>query len=151
MNTKADAQLSGDELANACAASMWANDNASKHVGMQIDEVREGYARMTMTITDTMTNGQKIAHGGYIFMLADSAFAFACNSRNQFTVAQHCAITFVAPGFLGDVLTAEAAERVSAGRSGLYDITVTNQNSEVIAEFRGASRTVKGTHVDLAR
>ncbi|MFD0916307.1 hydroxyphenylacetyl-CoA thioesterase PaaI [Pseudahrensia aquimaris] len=136
-----------DKLARACAESMWANDSASKGLGMAIEEVRLGYARLSMPIRADMTNGQKIAHGGFIFTLADSAFAFACNGRNQFTVAQHCAVTFLAPGFEGDVMTATAQERHFAGRSGIYDVTVTNQKSETIAEFRGHSRTVKGQHL----
>lgn len=139
--------MTDDELAKACADSMWANDNASRGLGMQIDEVRLGYARLSMPIRSDMTNGQNIAHGGFIFLLADSAFAFACNGRNQFTVAQHCAVTFLAPGFQGDVMTAIAEERHFAGRSGIYDVTVTNQNNETIAEFRGHSRTVKGQHI----
>ena len=136
-----------DELAKAAAAAMWNNDNASRGLGMVIEEVRPGYARLNMKIRDDMTNGQDIAHGGFIFTLADSAFAFACNSHNQFAVAQHCAVTFLAPGQKGETLTAEAVERHNAGRSGLYDVTVTNQSGEKIAEFRGNSRTVKGQHV----
>lgn len=135
-----------DQLALECANSMWSTDKASQGLGMEMEEIRLGYARLTMTIRDDMTNGQKIAHGGFIFTLADSSFAFACNGRNQFTVAQHCAISFLAPGFEGDVMTAEAQERQFAGRSGIYDITVTNQKGEKIAEFRGHSRTVKGQH-----
>ncbi|PCH47932.1 MAG: phenylacetic acid degradation protein PaaD [Hyphomicrobiales bacterium] len=135
-----------DALARDCANSMWSTDNASQELGMVMEDVRKGYARLSMPIRKNMTNGQKIAHGGFIFTLADSAFAFACNGRNQFTVAQHCAISFLAPGFEGDVMTAEAQERQFAGRSGIYDITVTNQNGEKIAEFRGHSRTVKGQH-----
>ncbi len=115
---------------------------------MEMEEVRLGYARLSMTVREDMTNGQNIAHGGFIFTLADSAFAFSCNGRNQFTVAQHCAVTFLAPGFAGDRLTAISQERHFAGRSGIYDVTVTNQDGTVIAEFRGHSRTVKGQHVD---
>ena len=138
---------SADELALACSDIMWANDNASRGLGMVKEEVRLGYARLSMLVRDDMTNGQKIAHGGFIFTLADSAFAFACNGRNQFTVAQHCAITFVAAGYAGDRLTAIAEERHFAGRSGIYDITVTNQNGDTIAEFRGNSHTVRGQHI----
>jgi len=136
-----------DKLAADCADVMWANDNASKGLGMVREEVRLGYARLSMPVRKDMTNGQKIAHGGFIFTLADSTFAFACNGRNQFTVAQHCTITFLAPGFEGDTLTAIAQERHFAGRSGIYDITVKNQDSKTIAEFRGHSRTVKGQHI----
>ena len=100
-----------------------------------------------MTIRSDMLNGQKICHGGFIFTLADSAFAFACNGYNQFAVAQSCKIDFTAPAFEGDVLTAVAKERYREGRSGIYDATVTNQNGKVIAEMRGNSRTVKGQHL----
>ena len=141
------APLSGDDLAKACAAAMWSTDQASQGLGFEIEEVRQGYARLSMTVRCDMLNGQKIAHGGFMFTLADSAFAFACNTYNQFAVAQHCAVTFLAPGFEGDILTAEAVERHRAGRSGIYDVTVTNQKGEVIAEFRGNSRTVKGQHI----
>ncbi len=98
-----------------------------------------------MTITDAMVNGNNIAHGGFIFTLADSAFAFACNTYNQRAVAQHCAVTFLAPGKLGDRLIAKGVERQRAGRSGIYDITVTREDGIVIAEFRGHSRTIEGT------
>jgi len=98
-----------------------------------------------MTVDQRMTNGHKTCHGGYIFTLADSAFAFACNTYNQRTVAQHCSVTFLAPAFEGDRLTANAREIQRRGRSGIYDIRVTNQRGETIAEFRGHSRSVKGT------
>ncbi|NKB54070.1 MAG: hydroxyphenylacetyl-CoA thioesterase PaaI [Rhizobiaceae bacterium] len=136
-----------DQLAKACADTMWANDQASQGLGTKIDEIRQGYAVLSMPIREDMLNGQKITHGGFVFTLADSAFAFACNTYNQFAVAQHCSVTFIAPTFLGDRLKATATERNRSGRSGIYDVTVTNQNGEVIAEFRGNSRTVKGQHV----
>ena len=94
-----------------------------------------------------MTNGHGICHGGFIFTLADSAFAFACNTYNQRTVAQHCAVTFVQPGRRGDRLTAHAVERSRTGRSGIYDVTVRDSHGEVVAEFRGHSRTISGTLV----
>lgn len=140
-------QMSPDEQAAACAKVMWDSDNASRTMGMEIQEVRAGFAELTMEICDHMTNGQKIAHGGIIFTLADSAFAFACNGYNQFTVAQHCSVAFLAPGKVGDILTAKASEQHRAGRSGIYDVKVTNQSGEPIAEFRGHSRTVKGQHI----
>ncbi len=140
-------QMSPDELARACADVMWANDDASRGLGMEIVEIAAGRARLAMTVDGRMTNGQDICHGGFIFALADSAFAFACNGANQFAVAQHCAVTFVAPAYAGDRLTAEAVERISHGRSGIYDVTVTDQKGQVIAEFRGHSRTVKGQHL----
>lgn len=141
---------SPQHLAEACAQSMWSNDNASRNLGMKIEEISPGHAVLSMEVRDDMTNGQDLTHGGYIFTLADSAFAFACNSYNRFTVAQHCSITFVAPSFLGDRLTARAKERNRGDRSGIYDVTVTNQDGKVVAEFRGNSRTVKGQHVDTA-
>lgn len=136
-----------DELARECADSMWSSDNASRALGMKIVDVTSGCAILTMVIKDTMTNGQKNCHGGYIFTLADSAFAFACNSYNQFSVAQNCTIQFWAPARLNDELTATAKERQRAGRTGIYDVSVCNQRNECIAEFRGISRTVKGTHL----
>ena len=114
---------------------------------MAIDEVSPGYAKLSMTIRENMLNGQKIGHGGFIFTLADSAFAFACNTYNQFAVAQHCNVSFLAPVFLNDRLTATAVERNRSQRSGIYDVTVVNQNDETVAEFRGFSRTVKGQHL----
>jgi acyl-CoA thioesterase len=136
-----------EQLAKACADSMWAQDRASQRLGMQIDKVEPGYAQLSMTIRDDMLNGQNIAHGGGIFTLADSAFAFACNTYNQFTVAQQCSVSFLAPVFVDDHLTATAVERNRSKRSGIYDVTVVNQKGEVVAEFRGHSRTVKGQHV----
>jgi acyl-CoA thioesterase len=105
-----------------------------------------------MTVTDRMVNGHKICHGGFIFTLADSTFAFACNTYNQRTVAQHCAVTFINSGKLGDRLTARGVEVSRRGRSGIYDITVTRADGAVIAEFRGHSRTIEGELVpDLAK
>ncbi|MGI9366065.1 MAG: hydroxyphenylacetyl-CoA thioesterase PaaI [Rhizobiaceae bacterium] len=137
-----------NKLANACARSMMSNDQTSQGLGMAIEEIRPGFACLSMTVRADMTNGQRIAHGGLMFTLADSSFAFACNTYNQFAVAQHCTISFVAPAFEGDRLTATASERYRAGRSGIYDVTIVNQKGDIIAEFRGNSRTVKGQHVD---
>jgi len=123
---------------------MWAEDSASKGLGMQLISVEPGRAIIGMTITDKMVNGHNIAHGGYIFTLADSTFAFACNTYDQRCVAQQCAVTFVNPGRLGDRLTARGIEKHRAGRSGIYDITVTREDGTVIAEFRGHSRTIEG-------
>ena len=142
MNVKA--ALSPDDLARACADAMWKEDDASKGLGMKIVEIKPGRATMTMVVQPHMVNGQRIAHGGFIFLLADSTFAFACNSRNERTVAAQCDITFIRPGKLGDVLTATAREISRNGRSGIYDVRVTVGDS-VIAEFRGHSRTVAGT------
>ena len=131
-------------LARACADAMWKEDAATQSLGMQLISVAPGQAVITMTVTDRMVNGHKICHGGYIFTLADSAFAFACNTYNQRTVAQHCAVTFLSSAKLGDKLVARAVERQRAGRSGIYDVTVTREEGNVIAEFRGHSRTIEG-------
>ncbi|MCI4665489.1 MAG: hydroxyphenylacetyl-CoA thioesterase PaaI [Neomegalonema sp.] len=137
-------------LAEACAAAMWANDQACQKLGVRIDAVAPGKATLSMPLTDAMVNGHAIGHGGYIFALADSAFAYACNSYNQNTVAQHCSITYVAPARLGDRLTATAQEVSRSGRSGIYDVRVTNDAGETIAEFRGHSRTIAGRLVGEA-
>jgi acyl-CoA thioesterase len=132
-----------DEVARASADAMWAADRASQGLGMMLLDVGPGYALVTMPITSAMTNGHDTAHGGYIFTLADSAFAFACNSHGEKAVAQHCTVTFLKPGRLGDRLVASAHEVSRIGRSGIYDVQV-SVDDEVIAEFRGHSRTVGG-------
>ena len=132
-------------LAEACARAMWAEDRASQGLGMRIERVAPGEAVLAMTVTEAMVNGHGLCHGGFIFTLADSAFAFACNTYDRRTVAQHCAVTFLAPARLGDALTARAVEVARSGRSGLYDVTVTGRAGTVIAEFRGHSRTIKGS------
>ncbi|MEX0365076.1 MAG: hydroxyphenylacetyl-CoA thioesterase PaaI [Ruegeria sp.] len=136
------------ERAEKAAAAMWAGDNASKWAGMEITHIDEGTATLEMTVAAHHCNGHGICHGGVSFMLADSAFAFACNSRNQSTVAQHNVISFIAPGRRGDRLTANATELSLTGRSGIYDVTVTNQDGQKIAEFRGFSRAINGTLFD---
>jgi acyl-CoA thioesterase len=133
-------------VAERSAQAMWANDKASQGLGMEIAEVAPGRAVIRMTVREDMVNGLGVCHGGYIFTLADSAFAFACNSYNQLTLAQHCAVTFHAPGKLGDTLTATAQEVTRQGRSGLYDATVHDSSGQLIATFRGHSRTIKGQH-----
>ena len=140
------ATLSPDDLARACADAMWQEDEASQGLGMEIVDIRAGQATLAMTIQPHMVNGHKIAHGGFIFTLADSAFAFACNSRNERTVAAQGAITFIRPGKLGDRLIATAREISRSGRSGIYDVRVT-ADEVVIAEFRGHSRSIGGTVV----
>ena len=142
MNVKTT--LSSEDLARACADAMWREDDASKGLGMEIAEVGPGRATLTMTVAPHMVNGQRIAHGGFIFLLADSTFAFACNSRNERAVAAQCDIAFIRPGKLGDVLVATAREISRNGRSGIYDVRVTAGDT-VIAEFRGHSRTIAGT------
>lgn len=133
--SEADAQA----LAEKTAAAMWADDAASQGLGMTLDEVKPGFARMSMRVRAEMVNGHAICHGGFVFALADSAFAFACNTYNRVTVAQGCDIVFVAPAKLGDELSAEAVERARYGRNGIYDVTV-RSGDRLIAEFRGRSR-----------
>jgi acyl-CoA thioesterase len=132
-------------LAKRCAEVMWADDRASRALGMQITDVGPGRATLTMIVTETMTNGQGMSHGGFIFTLADSTFAFACNAYNQRAVAQHCDVTFLRAAQLGDKLTAKCVERARAGRSGIYDVSVRVADGSLIAEFRGRSRTIEGT------
>jgi acyl-CoA thioesterase len=143
------AKLSPDQLARACADAMWKDDNASQGLGMEILEITAGRATLAMTVKPDMVNGHGIAHGGFIFTLADSAFAFACNSHNERTVAAHGNISFIRPGKLGDRLVATAREISRNGRSGIYDVSVT-ANDAPIAELRGHSRTVGGALVPMA-
>ena len=123
---------------------MFANDRASKLLGMRIVEVGPGTATLAMTVRDDMLNGHDICHGGLIATLADSAFAFACNSHDELTVASGFGIDFIAPGRFADVLTARCHEVTKAGRTGFYDTEVTNQRGERVAVFRGRSHTLKG-------
>ncbi|SIQ60876.1 acyl-CoA thioesterase [Paracoccus thiocyanatus] len=147
--TKPVSQMTAQELAEASAQAMWNDDSASQRLGMSLDHVAPGQATLSMTITQAMSNGHGNCHGGYIFTLADSAFAFACNSYNQLAVAQHCSISYLLPVRIGDRLTAQAREVSRRGRSGIYDIRITNQDGAHLAEFRGHSRTVKGTHLPV--
>ncbi len=141
----AEADNEPQRLAEACAAAMWATDNASQSLGMRILSVGPGEARLEMQVRPDMANGHGMCHGGYVFTLADSAFAFACNSRGQRMVAGQGAISFVAPAQVGDTLTAEAREVHLRGRGGIYDVSVVNQAGETIAEFRGHSRAIPGS------
>jgi acyl-CoA thioesterase len=134
------------ELARRCAEAMWADDAASVGLGMRLATVAPGYARVTMTVTEQMVNGHGIVHGGFLATLADSAFAVACNTYGQVTVAAGFDIVFVASSQLGDQLTAEAVERARYGRSGLYDVSVRATDpageARLVAEFRGRSRSL---------
>ena len=132
-------------LAKSAARAMWRHDRASKWLGMRIEEVRPGYARLSMPVSEQMANSRELCHGGLIFALADSAFAFACNSRGQVAVAASASIEYLAPGYRGDLLTAEASEAAQRGRSGLYDVRVVNQKGELIALFRGRSAALRET------
>jgi len=143
------ATLSPDDLARACADAMWRDDGASQSLGMEILEIKAGKAVLAMTIQPHMVNGHGIAHGGFIFTLADSAFAFACNSHNERAVAAQCDIAFIRPGKLGNRLVATAREISRAGRSGIYDVRVTVDDT-AIAELRGHSRTIGGAWVPTA-
>jgi acyl-CoA thioesterase len=140
--------MSADEIAAEVARRMWAEDRASQALGMELLEVRCGYARIRMPIRRDMTNGHGICHGGYMFLLADSTFAFACNSHNQRAVAAAAEIHFLASAHEGDVLTAEGVEQHLAGRSGLYDMRVTDQHGRLVAMFRGKSATIKGRFIE---
>jgi acyl-CoA thioesterase len=139
VNVKATPSL--DDLARACADAMWKEDDASKGLGMVILRIKPGEAALAMTVKANMVNGHGIAHGGFIFALADSAFAFACNSHNVRAVAAQCDISFIRPGKLGDRLVAVAREVSRTGRSGIYDVRVTVDET-AIAELRGHSRTL---------
>jgi acyl-CoA thioesterase len=138
--TAAEAQALAERVADA----MYPRDRASQSLGIKVAKVGPGHAELTMTVRPDMLNGHAICHGGFIFTLADSAFAFACNSYNLTTVASGCAIDFIAPAREGDVLTAIAQERSTSGRTGVYDIEVHNQRGEKIAFFRGKSYRIKG-------
>jgi acyl-CoA thioesterase len=146
MSQAADAEVA-QALAARVAESMFARDRASQALGMRIVRVAPGEAELTMTVRGDMVNGHAICHGGYVFTLADSTFAFACNSYNHNTVAQGCSIDYVAPAHEGDVLTATGRERSRSGRTGVYDIEVRNQRGETIALFRGKSYRIQGSVV----
>ena len=136
---------SEEEIAKEAAAAMWADDRACRDLAMRLDHVAAGVAVLSMPVTETMANGHGLCHGGYVFTLADSAFAYACNSRGQRHVAQACQISYVSPGRLGMRLSADARERQRGERSGIYDVTVRDETGAVIAEFRGTSRAIAGS------
>ena len=131
-----------DKLARKIADHMRAQEGTGAAWNIEIEEAREGYARIAMVVRKDMLNGHHICHGGMIFSLSDTAFAYACNSRNMETVAQNATIAFLAPGRLGDRLVAECQEQALSGRSGVYAVTVTNQKGEKIAVFQGLSRSL---------
>jgi acyl-CoA thioesterase len=133
--------MDADALARACADAMWRDDRASAGLGMRLELVAPGRARLSLTVNEAMVNGHGICHGGFIFPLADSAFAFACNSHGLHALAQHCSITFIRPAHRSETLVAAAVERTSAARAGIYDVRVTGGDRAVVAEFRGHSRT----------
>ncbi|MEZ5972090.1 MAG: hydroxyphenylacetyl-CoA thioesterase PaaI [Hyphomonadaceae bacterium] len=137
-----------DKLAKRVAETLLKREGTGPAWGIVIDDAREGYARIRMTLRDDMLNGHRIGHGGMIFALADTAFAYACNSRNESTVAQNASISFLAPAQPGDLLIAEAREVSRAGRSGVYQVSVRTSDGGVIAEFTGLSRTIGGATID---
>lgn len=126
---------------NQIARDMFAADAASQKLGIELIDLRDGYAKMSMTVTEDMVNGYSITHGGYVFLLADTTFAMACNSGSDSAVAARCDIRYLHSTRSGDVLVAESVERARFGRNGIYDVTVTVDDA-VVAEFRGDSRTI---------
>ena len=127
---------------------MWREDYASRALGITLEELGLGRARLSMPVQKSMANGQKVCHGGFIFTLADTAFGYASNTHNQRTVSASCSIDYLAPVFLDDRLTAEASEVLRGGRRGIYDVKVTNQKGETVALFRGHAATIKGKWIE---
>jgi acyl-CoA thioesterase len=134
-------------LARACADAMWENDATSHELGAQLISVEPGHAVLGLAVTEKMVNWHNTCHGGFVYLLADTAFGYASNTRNRRMVAQHCSISYLNPAQRGDQLTAHAVERQRAGRSGIYDVTVAREDGLVIAEFRGHARAIEGTIV----
>lgn len=134
--------------ADRAADSMYQSDSCSRWLGISLEEVRPGYARMRMQVRPEFLNGLGICHGGLIFTLADSTFAFACNSHNIPAVAAGCAIEFLRPVVAGVILTAECDEQTMVGRHGIYDVKVTNGAGEIVALFRGKSAQLRGNVVE---
>ena len=140
--------MTPQEIAEKSSAALDVNDAASHALGLVVTHIAPGFATVTMPVTPDKLNGHGICHGGLIFALADTAFAHACNSYNQRVVAQSCSISFLAPGKTDTMLTATAREIHRARRSGIYDIEVSSEAGEIIAQFRGQSRTIKGQHFE---
>ncbi len=140
--------MTPQDRAERSARAMWARDDASQWLGLSLDSVSPGRAEASFVVQQHHVNGNGICHGGFIFTLADTTFAFACNSYNQVTVAQQNQITFLSPGKKGERLKAMAEETSRAGRSGVYDVTVTGNDGRKVALMRGLSRTISGTHFD---
>jgi acyl-CoA thioesterase len=141
-------EANADALARCVADTMLSREGTGPTWDLTIDQAREGYARVRMLVRPDMANGHGIAHGGMIFALADTAFAYACNSRNVTTVAAHASISFLSPAKVGETLIAEAEERARNGRSGVYSVRVTTQDDRTVAEFHGLSREIGGPILD---
>lgn len=139
-----DARGKAQATAERSARAMFDQDRASQKLGMRITEIRPGYAQLLMAVREDMVNGHELCHGGLIFTLADSAFAFACNTYDAVTVASAASIEFLLPARLGDELTAVAQERSRSKRTGVYDVAVRNQKGECVALFRGRSHEIGG-------
>lgn len=148
--TEAAQTITAQAIADHVGAAMWERDQAPHMLGMRLVSIAPGRACLEMGVRPDMTNGHAICHGGLIFTLADTAFAYACNSGNQNTVASACHVDFLAPAEVGDTLCAVAEERSASGRTGVYDVTVTRQDGTVIALFRGKSYRIKGEVTAIA-
>ena len=140
--------LSDQERAEKSVATLWENDRASQSLGFKIERVAPGEAVVSVKVDDDKLNGHDTCHGGIIFSLADSAFGFACNSYNKLVVGQHCTITYLVPGRGGDTLYAHAKETNRSGRTGVYDVVVSNQDGVELVHFRGVSRNIPGQHFE---
>lgn len=138
------ALIDPDELARASASAMWERDRTAQALGMQLAKIGPGRATLNMRIREDMVNGHHICHGGMIFTLADTAFAYACNSYNEVTVASACHIDFIAPAREHEILEAEAVERTASGRTGVYDVTIRTNDGRIVALFRGKSHRIGG-------
>jgi acyl-CoA thioesterase len=147
MNQKTD-QESAQQLAEQVANAMWPRDNTPQLLGMQRQAVGPGFARIAMAVREDMTNGHHSCHGGIIFALADTAFAYVCNSGNQTTVAAAASIDFLSPAHIGETLIAEAHEQWQAGRSGVYDVEVRTTEGRTVALFRGKAHRLNGAVID---
>lgn len=136
-------ELIPQQVAEHCAEALLLRDHTARSIGANCEQVGPGHSRFNMTVRQQMLNSHQTCHGGMIFTLADTAFAYACNSYNQVALATSCSIEFLRPVYLGDILTADAREQSLNGRSGVYDITITNQNSQTVALFRGKSLQIR--------
>jgi len=136
--------MDGANLARACGDAMWAEDATSRALGIELVSIAPGEAALAMTVADSMANWHGTCHGGFIYLLADTAFGYACNSRNQRVVGQYCTVAYINPARRGERLIASAVERQREGRSGIYDVAVKREDGTVVAEFRGHSRSVAG-------